>query len=485
MLFLEMCFLHFRYMLTQEGQEVAKECLARSGMLDPMETLAGEEDSANLDINCITDEETVQIQQIPPEFAIRSEDLSGKERSVDVPTQSLDKFLHMGYSKEQVFDAFIEVSKTSGQKDISSLLPAVLCHLREEQIYCLGSVSQTLRNDCQAESTTPIDLHGHVHPCGSQSSQMDSIRDCTNRLNACSTTSSINLRGCSSNLSSLDAPQPNMSVLRMPPLDVGERFEDAYEVLLVLDDREQFATHGSRGRKLIDAICKEHKIKIEVRRLPVGDGIWIARHKYHFDEYVLDFVVERKNVSDLRSSIRDNRYKDQKLRLKRCGLKKLIYLVEGDTNSCEGAESIKTACFSTEILDGFNIQRSTSLADTLKKYGYLTKSISECYNSQSISGETNQLGSCPLYGDFVKRCEELEKMTISDVFAIQLMQVAQVTEEVAMAVVHLHPTLLSLARAYSLLEGDLKAQEEMLQKKSNNIVSGAASRNIFQLVWSQ
>jgi ERCC4-type nuclease len=49
--------------------------------------------------------------------------------------------------------------------------------------------------------------------------------------------------------------------------------------------------------------------------LPVGDGIWIARHKRHLTEYVLDFIVERKNVVDLGSSITDNRYKDQKLRL--------------------------------------------------------------------------------------------------------------------------------------------------------------------------
>lgn len=33
-----------------------------------------------------------------------------------------------------------------------------------------------------------------------------------------------------------------MNVLTMPPLLVGERFEDVYEVILILDDREQFTT---------------------------------------------------------------------------------------------------------------------------------------------------------------------------------------------------------------------------------------------------
>jgi ERCC4-type nuclease len=48
----------------------------------------------------------------------------------------------------------------------------------------------------------------------------------------------------------------------------------------------------------------------------VGDGIWIARHRKDHTEYVLDFIVERKEVLDLDGSIADSRYRDQKLRLK-------------------------------------------------------------------------------------------------------------------------------------------------------------------------
>ena len=35
-----------------------------------------------------------------------------------------------------------------------------------------------------------------------------------------------------------------MSILSFPPLSLGDRFEDEYEVILILDDREQFATQG-------------------------------------------------------------------------------------------------------------------------------------------------------------------------------------------------------------------------------------------------
>lgn len=237
----------------------------------------------------------------------------------------------------------------------------------------------------------------------------------------------------------------------------------------------------SRSRKIIESICSQFQIQIEVRRLPVGDGIWIARHKYLGSEYVLDFIVERKKIDDLRHSIRDNRYRDQKMRLVRCGLKKMIYLVEGDPNSSEAAESIKTACFTTEILEGFDLQRTSGLADTLKKYGYLTQSINRYY--RSLDPEQKCIEGCPHFDGFIKRCEELDKMTVSDVFGIQLMQVPQVTEEIALAVLDMYPTLLSLARAYSFLDGDVSKQEEMLKRQSNNLISGSASKNIFQLVW--
>ncbi|XP_058225906.1 crossover junction endonuclease MUS81 isoform X2 [Rhododendron vialii] len=474
-----------------------------------------------------------------------------QKKSLDVPPESLDRFLRMGYTKEQTLSAFAEVSETSQNKEIASLWPEVLCHLREEQVYNLPLESQKSQNeDFLALSYTSKSRDGHLDLVMTENTRMElgcsgALRitksscltaDSSFTLEACSSNAQmeLNCRGalriakssclsadsslepCSStgypvykrgldgsepnmnfyeggldgsepNMNAykggLDGAEPNMNIFTMPPLRFGERFEEAYEVILVLDDREHFASHGSRAGKIIENIRSQFKIRIEVRRLPVGDGIWIARDKQLRVEYVLDFIVERKNVVDLHCSIRDNRYRDQKLRLMRCGLKKLIYMVEGDPNSSEAAESIKTACFTTEILEGFDVQRTSGLGDTLRRYGYLTQAITQHCKLLSAKGQRNSLGVCPTFGDFIRRSQNLDKMTVSDVFAIQLMQVPQVTEELAIAVLDLYPTLISLARAYSLLEGDLCAQEEMLKKQSNNIISGAASKNIFKLVW--
>lgn len=43
---------------------------------------------------------------------------------------------------------------------------------------------------------------------------------------------------------SSDGLREDMNVLSVPPLSFGEKFEDTYEVILILDDREQFISQG-------------------------------------------------------------------------------------------------------------------------------------------------------------------------------------------------------------------------------------------------
>ena len=81
------------------------------------------------------------------------------------------------------------------------------------------------------------------------------------------------------------------------------------------------------------------------------------------------------------------------------------------------------SCFTTEILEGFDVQRTAGFADTVRKYGYLTKSIAQYYSTYFFSDKSGTSVVCPTFSDFVKKCQNLEKMTVTDVFAVQLMQV--------------------------------------------------------------
>lgn len=467
-----------KYMLTEQGKVAARDCLSRSGLADPTEGLSVIDNTSDLSRTTMMDPVCTHaklIKDVPPQLAS-----SKRQKHLIIPPETLDKLVSMGYSKEQVIRAFAEVSEKSPNEETSSLWLSVLCRLREVEVYDSPLESQDVP-EVQHHASTISSTHTYGQ---TNSYRHETMTSASERR---SETTSSSLRACSSidhnvrkrGRNDLEAKS---NVLAMPPLTFGDRFEDTYEVVLILDDREKF-TKASKSKKLLEHIQLHFKIPIEVRRLPVGDGIWIARHKHLGSEYVLDFIVERKNVDDLRSSIRDNRYREQKVRILRTGLKRLIYLVEGDPNACESAESIKTACMTTEILEGFDVQRTSGLGDTLRKYGHLTQSITEYYKSLGNDFKLQDFPICPPFDQFVDRCQELDKMTVSDVFATQLLQVPQVTEDVAIAVLDLYPTVPSLAHAYASLDGDTCAQEELLKKQSNDVISGAASRNIFQFVW--
>ncbi|XP_077241654.1 crossover junction endonuclease MUS81-like isoform X2 [Tasmannia lanceolata] len=349
-----------KYMLTEEGQEAARECLLRSGLVGSINHLPTPDASPS----CVVPQNGSNVGFAHP-ISINKEagpsiDLDSQMKPIDTPIDILERLTGMGYSEEQIHLAFVKVSEGSQNRDSFSLSFDILNHLQKDKVDSLQSNRMQFhgkRSPVVSNTRTVMD-NGQAYLVTEENNKTkfsSGGAQCDAHLSysADSTLGFCSLRACTSSdfplHKSLDAdgPEGNMNSLAMPPRRSGEKFEDVYDVILILDDREQFAKNnrGPRCRKIIDSICTQFKIQVEVRRLPVGDGIWIARHKHLDSEYVLDFVVERKQIDDLCDSIKDNRYRDQKLRLLRCGLQKLIYLVEGDPNACEGAESIKTADF--------------------------------------------------------------------------------------------------------------------------------------------
>lgn len=55
------------------------------------------------------------------------------------------------------------------------------------------------------------------------------------------------------------------------------------------------------------------------------------------ESYVLDFLLERKAVGDLASSIKDGRYGRQKAAMRATGLRRLLYVLEGEPASIPSA----------------------------------------------------------------------------------------------------------------------------------------------------
>uniref|UniRef100_UPI00129351E9 crossover junction endonuclease MUS81 n=1 Tax=Lonchura striata TaxID=40157 RepID=UPI00129351E9 len=85
-----------------------------------------------------------------------------------------------------------------------------------------------------------------------------------------------------------------------------------FDIVLCADVTE---AHGPSGG--LPALLRSRGVPVLLRRLPVGDFLWVARERdppagHAPRELVLDVVVERKSAADLGNSIRDGRYREQK-----------------------------------------------------------------------------------------------------------------------------------------------------------------------------
>lgn len=134
----------------------------------------------------------------------------------------------------------------------------------------------------------------------------------------------------------------------------------------------KFLTSFSKSKRQLDTTLKaleKRKVNFEVRRLSVGDFLWICRDESNKDvELVLPYIVERKRMDDLASSIKDGRFHEQKFRLSDCGLPNKIYMIENRGNNAHVGLPITNllqATTNTLIQNEFMVKFTDSNEDSM------------------------------------------------------------------------------------------------------------------------
>lgn len=88
----------------------------------------------------------------------------------------------------------------------------------------------------------------------------------------------------------------------------------SYTIQLILDEREVKST---KNRDYMLDGLKKRGVAVVKRSLEIGDMCWVARLNNSAgalqDECTLDYIVERKRMDDLKGSILDGRFHEQKV----------------------------------------------------------------------------------------------------------------------------------------------------------------------------
>lgn len=251
--------------------------------------------------------------------------------------------------------------------------------------------------------------------------------------------------------------------------------------MLILDSREV---------KLIELIKSklpnDFKIPYSTENLQIGDIII----KHTLDNITYSLIIERKCVTDMIASIKDGRYKEQKIRL----LAELAnspntiitYLLEGSISELrlpQDKTMLNGSIISSTFRDKILIIRTYSLAETLdiliRLHDRFTKDITDFFtpnknNTQILIQpiQTNQINSIQeqdtsvsnvvdgvnsLYLQSIKKCKK-DNLTPVTWNHMCYMNIPGISSNIAIKIAEIYPKLKDLILAYQILDSESEKQ---------------------------
>ncbi|XP_061566653.1 crossover junction endonuclease MUS81 [Cololabis saira] len=295
----------------------------------------------------------------------------------------------------------------------------------------------------------------------------------------------------------------------------GERLRPgAYEIILCVDFIETTGGCQHRKQELVKEL-QRNGVRFDVRKLNVGDFLWVAQEQLApvpgqlrapaGTELVLDFIVERKRMDDLCGSIIDGRFREQKFRLKRCGLRRPIYLVEGGGSAAAHLSipetTLQQAIVNTQVVDGFFVKRVEDVRESAAYLTVMTRYLTKLYQNRTLVRRSRELEgdgdeveggmpSCSLisFAEFNHGAVKNKCQTVREVFARQLMQISGLSGDKAAAILERYSTPHSLLAAYEKCSSEPE-KEKLLSGirygKLKRNLGPALSRTVYQLYCTQ
>jgi len=227
---------------------------------------------------------------------------------------------------------------------------------------------------------------------------------------------------------------------------------------IVLDNRE---------RILID-LFKHNNVECVIEQLDLGDII-IRKD----DKDIL--IFERKTIPDLKASICDGRAREQKLRLTQSGfeLHQVSYIIEGflsidPTSNTTGVTSktLISSMINTMFRDNLKIHRTKNINETFnfvtRLYDKLVDNTLVLYDKETTSSNSS------IYKCLKKR--KKDNITTDVFFVNTLCILPNVTEQMALSIHAIYPSIRALIMAYETLE-DSNERETLLKNITYNTCS--------------
>ncbi|RWS10916.1 ERCC4-like protein [Dinothrombium tinctorium] len=263
----------------------------------------------------------------------------------------------------------------------------------------------------------------------------------------------------------------------------------SFDIILIVDSREQYSGAPQEMKKT-GLLSELHKkgIKCEMKVLPVGDFTWIARkkinessHKTVSKDLILDLVIERKRIDDLASSMIDNRWGEQKYRLKNSGVRMPTYLIEEFSPASRKLclipfQKMNQAVINAQVIDGLKIKFTKNLSDTISYLVTMTRYLESFYGSKTLfSCSKDELVNNKVprnyfmtFAEFERNSTKISNFTTEEMFIKHLLQFKGVSVTKAKCITKYYKTVACLLDAYEICETE-KEKKELLSSVESGI----------------
>ena len=256
-------------------------------------------------------------------------------------------------------------------------------------------------------------------------------------------------------------------------------------VRILVDHRERAVLTRLRDTDLGGAEECKNIVAIEASNLEYGD-VWILVEQQNNDDTTWRLVFERKTMSDLAASIKDGRYREQKLRLlAHCERSALAYIIEGghsfasDRVTVHGLshKAVSGALINTMYRDGIRIVHTQTAEETAHFLTGLATRIAKDPDSFCMQRNSRSSSTCSEYAQASIQARRTKRMGTEHVFATQLSIIPGVSPTLGSAIAARYDTMANFLHVLASMEShshrlrSLQALPQVGKKTANSILT--------------
>tara|TARA_Y100001970_G_scaffold214253_1_gene261978 strand:- start:1057 stop:1794 length:738 start_codon:yes stop_codon:yes gene_type:complete len=225
----------------------------------------------------------------------------------------------------------------------------------------------------------------------------------------------------------------------------------------------------------------EHKLPFKTKNLDVGDFQILK-------DGIPNIIIERKSLKDLSASIKDGRYKEQKIRLAATNPNKhnIVFLIEGSFFSYKSRwtlpkSTILSSLVNTLFRDGFSIIRTQSFNETCE---YLAKITKTAINSPE------KLLLKEISNDYKTTIQVKKKLNITPeiCFYTQLITIPKISKQIATYLVDKFGCFIELCKYYESTNSDEREMlfaNDLIKTSTGKTrkIGKVASKSLYQFIY--